>query len=172
MFVLRTTRAQRSNKELRTQNEALFTQRDSALAQLNVLVEEKKAMESDLYNKVLARTSNCKLRPNATRPRHQLTPRHMCGVQFVQILNEKKKKIRELKRQGKAFPRSLIGWSQQVTSDNGMRCVGNDDDDRTKRGGQLERRGGLAVAAIDCRINTQRQHCSRAQDFRTGGRRG
>ncbi|ELR25515.1 DNA repair protein [Acanthamoeba castellanii str. Neff] len=68
----RQTVLERSNKELRTQNEALFTQRDSALAQLNVLVEEKKAMESDLYNK---------------------------------ILNEKKKKIRELKRQGKAFPR-------------------------------------------------------------------
>jgi hypothetical protein len=42
----------------------------------------------------------------------------MCGVQFVQILNEKKKKIRELKRQGMAFPRSLISWSQQVTANN------------------------------------------------------
>ena len=165
MFVLRTTHAQRSNKELRTQNEALFTQRDSALAQLNVLVEEKKAMESDLYNKVRARTSNCKLRPNATRPRHQLTPRHMCGVQFVQILNEKKKKIRELKRQGMAFPR--FAYQLVTTVSNNIAC-----DDRTKRGGQLERRGGLAEAAIDCRINTQRQHCSRAQDFRTGGRRG
>jgi hypothetical protein len=42
----------RGNKELRTQNEALFSQRNSALAQLNVMVEEKKAMELDLYHKV------------------------------------------------------------------------------------------------------------------------
>jgi hypothetical protein len=61
---------QRSNKELRTQNEALFTQRDSALAQLNVLVEEKKAMESDLYNKVRT-TASCAQTRHGTA---QLTP--------------------------------------------------------------------------------------------------
>jgi len=57
------------NKKISKENTKLRRQRDDALGQLNFIVEEKKALELDLYQK------------------------------FVYILNEKKKKIRELRNE-------------------------------------------------------------------------
>lgn len=39
---------------MRARNDDLLVQRESALAQLSVLVEEKKAMELDLFHKALS----------------------------------------------------------------------------------------------------------------------
>ncbi len=45
---------QKQNGELKENNDILRKQRADALAQLNTLVEEKKALELDLYQKVFS----------------------------------------------------------------------------------------------------------------------
>ena len=79
---------QKQNGELKENNNVLREQRGDALSQLNTLVEEKKALELDLYQKVFS--------PSKQR----LNVWFLCADKFVDILNEKKKKIRELKKQG------------------------------------------------------------------------
>ena len=60
---------QSENKELDKERKELCKQRNDAILHLERMVADKKAMEKDLYQK------------------------------FVRILNEKKRKIRELKKQ-------------------------------------------------------------------------
>eukprot|EP01112_Ceratiomyxa_fruticulosa_P005406 TRINITY_DN1602_c0_g2_i1.p1 TRINITY_DN1602_c0_g2~~TRINITY_DN1602_c0_g2_i1.p1 ORF type:complete len:428 (-),score=104.27 TRINITY_DN1602_c0_g2_i1:90-1373(-) len=82
----KSSRLELSNQELSENNNQLQSQRDQALAQFSTLVADKKVLELEMYKK------------------------------FVLVLNEKKKKIRELKEEVKNAPTVSVTQHQEMAS--------------------------------------------------------
>lgn len=68
---------------METKNDKLQQQRDVALSAFDKLIQDKKQLETELYQKV---------KPSKSKQTN--------SFQFLLILNEKKRKIRELKEEG------------------------------------------------------------------------
>lgn len=88
---LTSSTSQEENRELKKVNKSVSNQRDLAIRQFDQLIIEKQCLETELYGKVSSSRTLILIFILYTQ----------FNTQFVELLNEKKKKIRELKDERK-----------------------------------------------------------------------